>query len=138
MHELHQIYGKYRAKGRLLPFDQLREHYGSVINKLFESDRSYSNKDSFALGFMQARIDGRSNFQPTNDKVGLFADCSTKLGLNRAQPKFYLVALTRHAESGPKDAVHFGQMVLSIDIFALQFGFGHRPTELRVWASSSN
>jgi hypothetical protein len=55
--------------------EELQQAYCPVIANLFEEGRAYNNRDSFALGFMQARIDGRSNFQPSNDRVGLFADC---------------------------------------------------------------
>lgn len=55
--------------------DQLQERYCPVINNLFQTGRAYENRDAMALGFMQGRIDGRSGFEPTTDRVGLFADC---------------------------------------------------------------
>lgn len=54
---------------------ELQAKYCPVMHQLFEEGRSYDNREAFFLGFFQARVDARSNFEPTSEHVGLFASC---------------------------------------------------------------
>ncbi len=54
---------------------EIQKDYCPVVDNLFKEGRAYDNRDSFAFGFMQARVDGRTNFEPTTDRYGLTEGC---------------------------------------------------------------
>jgi len=52
------------------------------VPKLFEDGRSMEPRDAAVTGFMQGRIDARSNFEGRETEVGLFAPCPTPANTN--------------------------------------------------------
>jgi hypothetical protein len=58
-----------------LPPQEVQARYCAPTNLIFEPGRALDNRDSFLAGFLQARVDSRTNFEPVNDHIGLFAEC---------------------------------------------------------------
>ena len=52
------------------------------VPKLFEAGRGMQPRDAAVAGFMQGRIDARSNFEGRETEVGLFAPCPTPANTN--------------------------------------------------------
>jgi hypothetical protein len=65
--------------------EEIQRDYCPVIDKIFQPGNAYNNRDTLVLGFMQARIDGRNNFEAKSDRIGLFAECPSTPKVNRNQ-----------------------------------------------------
>lgn len=63
-----------RVSSPLTP-EQLQQEFCPTVENIFKEGRAYHNTDSFKVGFVQARVDGQTNFEPVNEHVGVTAQC---------------------------------------------------------------
>jgi hypothetical protein len=58
--------------------------YCPDMKKLFQEGRAHNNSTAVVLGFMQARIDAKQQFESGSDRIGLFAECPSTPKANKA------------------------------------------------------
>lgn len=59
----------------------VQQKYCRDVATIFEPGNAISNKEAMIRGFTQARVDIRTDFDPANDRIGLYGDCPS----NKAQ-----------------------------------------------------
>jgi hypothetical protein len=65
--------------------DYVQRDHCQAIADLFEPGNALSNKEAVLRGFLQARVDGRSSFDSSQDAVGIYGECpiSNKRAVSR-------------------------------------------------------
>jgi hypothetical protein len=57
--------------------DNVQKAYCSIAFEIFKTGRTLDQTEVFSAGFLQARIDGKSNFEGTEKETGAFAPCAS-------------------------------------------------------------
>ncbi len=74
------------------PLQTVQSGYCATVAQIFQPGKAYDNSVSVVNGFMQARVDARTNFEPTTEHVGLGIECP-------------VTPITPRASSAGKDSV---------------------------------